>query len=377
MTMFSLGWRLDCAGLFHFRHDLPVAARGFASWPGAAAAGPDPWTVPTTTPSQRPRQITTCEQTLNDAWGTGRAGARANEEAESRVKAHGTRLISELWTVFWTPRVTFRRPQIAGEKPVAIGSSACGEPIFYVSSRGGSSAPALAADRDHRQFPRQLLLHDLDRALVVPDELRVECGHQALEAVELAAAPVVHGQHDAGLDLADHVDHQRHAHGVGAVDRHHQHVDAAELVEMVRGQAVMQMAEMGDAEVAYGIDEDRVAVYAGRAAAPVAGVGRHVPHLHVLQRDLVPGLGLARLARPAAQDVGDTLLRIVGEMRGVGVIHGDDVGPPAEAVDSVVVGDGAHALRRVDLVAGMAEEGDGHAVGRGVGRQLEAVERHH
>ena len=44
-------------------------------------------------------------------------------------------------------------------------------------------------------------------------------------------------------------------------------------------------------------------------AAPVAGVGRHVPHLHVLQGDVVLGLGLAGLAEPAAQRVGDAVLR--------------------------------------------------------------------
>src|SRR3990167_6548370 len=74
MTMFSLSWRLDCAGLFHFRHDLPAAARGFASWPGAAAAGPDPWTVPTTTPSQPMRQITSRNRHLTTPWAQGTRG---------------------------------------------------------------------------------------------------------------------------------------------------------------------------------------------------------------------------------------------------------------------------------------------------------------
>ena len=187
----------------------------------------------------------------------------------------------------------------------------------------------------------------------------------------------MHGQHDLGLDLPDDVDHQRLAHGEGAVDRHHQHVDAAELVEMLLGQPVVQVAQMGDAEIGDGEDEDRVAVDARRVGAPVAGVGRHVPHLHVLERDVVLGLALAGLGGPAAQRVGDAVLGIVGEMRRVGVVHGDDVGLAAEAVDAVVVGDRPHALRRVDLVAGMAEEGDEGAARRIAFRQEQAVERGH
>lgn len=67
MLIISIGWRLDCAGLFYFDTTCPRPPAGSPLWPGEAATGPDPWTVPTTPPSQRPRQITTCEQTLNDA----------------------------------------------------------------------------------------------------------------------------------------------------------------------------------------------------------------------------------------------------------------------------------------------------------------------
>ena len=42
----------------------------------------------------------------------------------------------------------------------------------------------------------------------------------------------------------------------GAVDRHEQHVDAAELVELLLIERVMQMAEMGDAHVRHLEDED-------------------------------------------------------------------------------------------------------------------------
>ena len=89
------------------------------------------------------------------------------------------------------------------------------------------------------------------------------------------------------------------------------------------------------------------------------------------------GLALAGLAGPAAQRIGDAVLGIVGEVRGVRVVHGDDVGLAAEAVDAVVVGDRPHALRRVDLVAGVAEEGDEGAARRIACRQRQAVERGH
>ena len=95
MLWISVGWRLECAGLFSFRHDLPRHARGSRYAPGAAAAGPDPWDSPKNNPVSTTRRIATWEQTLNDAWETGRAGVHASEEAESRIKAHGIGLFPE------------------------------------------------------------------------------------------------------------------------------------------------------------------------------------------------------------------------------------------------------------------------------------------
>src|SRR5947209_8958077 len=88
-------------------------------------------------------------------------------------------------------------------------------------------AAAIARDGDHRQPLGQLLLHHLEAALLGIDEGWVERRDQAHEAVELRAAPVVHRHHDPGIDVLHHVGHEGHAHGEGAVDRHHQHVDAA------------------------------------------------------------------------------------------------------------------------------------------------------
>src|SRR5262245_37309262 len=62
-------------------------------------------------------------------------------------------------------------------------------------------------------------------------------------------------------------------------------------------------------------------------------------------------------------------------MRGVRIVHGDDVGLAAKAVVAVVVGDRPHALCGVDLVARMTEEGDGGAAARVAGGQRQAVER--
>ena len=66
-----------------------------------------------------------------------------------------------------------------------------------------------------------------------------------------------------------------------AVDRRHHDVDAADLVELLLRQRVMQMPEMGDAHIGDLEDEDRIAVALG-AAVPVADIGRHVAHAHVL-----------------------------------------------------------------------------------------------
>ena len=73
-----------------------------------------------------------------------------------------------------------------------------------------------------------------------------------------------------------------------AIDRHEQHIDTANLVELLLTQRVMQMAEMGDAHVRGLENEDRVAMTLG-TAAPVADVGGHIAHAHVANLKVVAG----------------------------------------------------------------------------------------
>ena len=103
------------------------------------------------------------------------------------------------------------------------------------------------------------------------------------------------------------------------------HVDAADLVELLLGQRVMQMAEMGDAQIGDLEDEDRIAVPLGAAAHKsrmLVGTlrTRTSPDLHVMARRLV------RARAPAAQHVLDAGIGVVGVVGRMRVVHGDDVG---------------------------------------------------
>ena len=70
-------------------------------------------------------------------------------------------------------------------------------------------------------------------------------------------------------------------------------------------------------------------------------------------------LALAVLA-PAAKDVRDLRIGEQGVVRGVRLVHGDDVGQPAgRMVGAGKIGRDPHAARRVDVVGGMAGIADG------------------
>jgi hypothetical protein len=80
------------------------------------------------------------------------------------------------------------------------------------------------------------------------------------EAGEGRAAEVVHRDHERRADGVDHAGHLVLGHRVGAVDRDHHDVDLAEFAQVLAGELVVEVAEVGDAQVGRLEDEDRVAV---------------------------------------------------------------------------------------------------------------------
>ena len=107
-------------------------------------------------------------------------------------------------------------------------------------------------------------------------------------------------------------------------------------------------------------DENGIAVAFG-GAAPGANIGRHVAHAHVL----VLHVDARRLfvVGPAAQHVFDAGVGTVGVVRGVRVVHGDDVGQHRRPDEAVIVGGDAHQLRAFDQEGGVADEADAHLIG--------------
>ena len=108
---------------------------------------------------------------------------------------------------------------------------------------------------------------------------------------------------------------------------------------------MVQVAQMPDAEVACLEDEDRVAPDV-RAARVAADVRWDIADPHILQRDVV--LGVATLGVPAAQDISDRGIGVVGVVGRVGPVHGDDLGDHGRAHVVVVVGRDANAALRLE-----------------------------
>ena len=91
----------------------------------------------------------------------------------------------------------------------------------------------------------------------------------------------MHRDHQRRIERGEHLDHAFKIERVAAIDRHQHNIDPADLVELLLGQRVMQVAEMRDAQIGDLEDEDRVAVALG-AAALVADIGRDRADVHVL-----------------------------------------------------------------------------------------------
>ncbi len=162
------------------------------------------------------------------------------------------------------------------------------------------------------------------------------------------------------LERGEHFHHAVEVERVITVDRRHDHVDAADGVELLLRQGVMQMAEMSDAHIGDFEDEDGIAVAFG-AAAPIADIGRHVAHAHVLVCE-VPDGRFVRAVAPATQHVFDRRIGMVGVVGVVSVVHGGDVGDDGRLHIVVVVGRDAHLLRALDQECGVADEGKPHLI---------------
>ena len=161
------------------------------------------------------------------------------------------------------------------------------------------SGEVIPRQHQHLGLGGQRGLRDDDGGLVAA--LDGEVGADALqEAVERIGVEVVHRQDQPGAQGFQHLHHAGHVHGVAAVDRHHHHVELADLGDLLVGQRVVQVAQVADAHAGDLEDEDGVAVR-DVAAAPVADVGGDVAHAHVGEGEVVLGHGRRRGSSPSAR----------------------------------------------------------------------------
>ncbi len=85
----------------------------------------------------------------------------------------------------------------------------------------------------------------------------------------------MHRQDQRRAQALDHPAHAVGPHGQTTIDRHHQHIQAADLGIMRVRQLMMQMAEMADTQPGNLEDEDGIAVFLKRLiiSPAVADVG--------------------------------------------------------------------------------------------------------
>jgi hypothetical protein len=117
---------------------------------------------------------------------------------------------------------------------------------------------------------------------------------------------------------------------------------------------MMQMSEMGDAQVRHLEHEDRVGVEF-RAAAPVADVGGYVANMGIADLQVVPGRASGRI--PATQDVLDGRIGEARIMGRVGFVHRGDVGRHIGPDVIVVIRRDTDAARAFDQEGCMPYEG--------------------
>jgi len=172
----------------------------------------------------------------------------------------------------------------------------------------------------------------------------------------------VHRDDQRRLERGQHFHHAVEIKRITAVDGRHDHVHAADLVKLLLRQRMMQMSEMRDAQIGNLEDKDRVAVTLGRGAAVEApDIGRHVAHPHVAIFQ-VPVGGLIGILAPTPQHVFDRRVGIIGVMRVVRMIHGDNIRQQPRLNVTVVIGGNAHELRALDQESRVAEKGQADLV---------------
>ena len=113
---------------------------------------------------------------------------------------------------------------------------------------------------------------------------------------------------------------------------------------MFRGEGVMQMAEMGDAQLGGLEHEDRVAVIF-RPPAGAADIGRNLADAH---SRTVRSWGAGPPRIPAPEDVRDGWIGPVAEMGGVRLVHRRHVRRDGRAGAVAVIRSDPYPLRRLD-----------------------------
>src|SRR4051794_9537805 len=109
-------------------------------------------------------------------------------------------------------------------------------------------------------------------------------------------------------------------------------------------QGMVQMAEMGDAQIGDVEYKDRVAVIAGAAELP--NVGWHVMDPYIAVFEPVGRNSAARI--PSAQDVFHSRLYRIAVMRRMRIIHRYDVGCDWRSYRIVVIRDDPNPARAFD-----------------------------
>ena len=188
----------------------------------------------------------------------------------------------------------------------------------------------------------------------------IEASDLCQKFVEGGLREDVHRNDDFRPDLAQDFNHVVLVECPGAVDRHHDDVDRPEFGEVGLRQRVMQMAEMGDAQISDLEDKDGVSVIA--RAAEFSDISRNIVDAHItvfeaMGRDTARGI-------PAAQDVFDARLDRIAVMRRMGVVHRHDVRRHRRPYRVVVIGDDANSARALDQEARMTEKADRNRIFR-------------
>src|SRR6516165_8353600 len=126
-----------------------------------------------------------------------------------------------------------------------------------------SFCPALSISmpRQHGHFGRggKRRLGDQDRGDFACFHLPV-LPRPVEKMLQRVHAEEMHGDYLRRLERLEHFDHSFEIKGIAAVDRDKHNVDAADLVELLLGERMMKVTEMGDAQICQLENKNGVAV---------------------------------------------------------------------------------------------------------------------